>query len=270
MYGLLIAAHLAPTLAVSLLVTLLAVVAGQSAARCLLVAAAVLAGQLSVGWSNDAIDAVRDAETGRREKPVAAGVVGVATVRAAACAALLLCAVFSLACGPLAGAVHLLGVIAAWTYNLGLKATVLSWLPYAVGFGALPAFVSLGLPGRPAPAWWVVVAAALIGVGAHLANVLPDIAADLITGVRGWPQRLGPARVRILLPAPLVAATVLLAVAGPGPVRASEVVTPSAVTVAAVGGALLGRRFPRLPFLTAILIAAIDVVLLFLRRSALG
>ncbi|MET9480700.1 UbiA family prenyltransferase [Streptomyces sp. NPDC006638] len=257
--GLLRACHPGPTVAVTLLVTGLAVAAGQDAAGGALAATAVLAGQLSVGWSNDAVDAARDTATRRADKPVADGTVGARTVGAAACAALILCVPLSLAYGLLAGAVHLAGVGAAWAYNLRLKRTVLSWLPYAIGFASLPAFVTLGLPGTPAPAWWVVTASALVGVGAHLANVLPDIDDDLAMDVRGWPQRLGPAAVRLLLPAPLVAATVLLAAGRPGPVGIAAV---AGALVAATGGSVLGRRWPKVPFRAAILVAGIDVALL--------
>ncbi|MFE4916317.1 UbiA family prenyltransferase [Streptomyces sp. NPDC056652] len=261
------ACHPGPTVAVTLLVAGLAVAAGQDASGCLLVTAAVLTGQLSVGWSNDAVDAARDTAAGRRAKPVAAGSVGARTVRAAAVAALVLCVPLSLAYGVLAGVVHLVGVAAAWLYNVRLKSTVLSWLPYAIGFASLPAFVTLGLPGRPRPDWWIVTAAALVGVGAHLGDVLPDIEADLALGVRGWPQRLGPAAVRLLLPAPLVAATVLLALGGAGAVGAVAV---AVALIAAVGGSLLGRRRPKVPFLAAIVVAVVDVALLLSRGAALG
>ncbi|MGW7200448.1 UbiA family prenyltransferase [Streptomyces chryseus] len=268
--GLLTACHLGATLAVVALVTAMAAAGGQDAAGCALVAAAVLAGQLSVGWSNDAVDAARDAAAGRRGKPVVAGTVGVTAVRLAAVVALALCVPLSLACGPLAGTVHLAGVAAGWAYNLGLKATAMSWLPYAAGFAALPAFVSLGLPGRSWPPWWTVAAAALLGVGAHLADVLPDIGDDLASGVRGWPQRLGPVRARSLLPVPLVAATALLVFARPGPVGAAGAIALAAAAALAAGGALLGRRRPALPFLVAVLVAAVDVALLLGRGAALA
>ncbi|MFJ5681267.1 UbiA family prenyltransferase [Streptomyces sp. NPDC093099] len=261
------ACHPGPTAAVTLLVAGLAVAAGQDVPGCLLVTAAVLTGQLSVGWSNDAVDAARDTAAGRRAKPVVDGAVGARTVRAAALTALVLCVPLSLAYGALAGVVHLVGVAAAWLYNVRLKSTVLSWLPYAIGFASLPAFVTLGLPGQPRPAWWIVTAAALVGVGAHLGNVLPDIEADLALGVRGWPQRLGPAAVRLLLPAPLVAATVLLALGGAGVVGAVAV---AVALITAVGGSLLGRRRPKVPFLAAIVVAGVDVALLLWRGAALG
>ncbi|MFE7128557.1 UbiA family prenyltransferase [Streptomyces sp. NPDC057617] len=259
--------HPGPTTAVTLLITGLAVAAGQDAAGCALVAAAVLTGQLSVGWSNDAVDAARDTAAGRSAKPVVGGAVSARAVRTAALVALALCVPLSLAYGRLAGTVHLAGVAAAWSYNLRLKSTVLSWLPYAVGFASLPAFVTLGLPGQPRPAWWIVTAAALVGVGAHLGNVLPDIGSDLALGVRGWPQRLGPSVVRLLLPVPLVAATVLLALGRPGPLGAVAV---GAALIMAAGGSLMGRHRPKVPFLAAILVAGVDVALLLWQGTALA
>lgn len=262
------ACHPGPAAAVTLLTAGLAVAAGQDAGGCALATAAVAAGQLSVGWSNDAVDAARDTAVGRDAKPVAGGAVTARTVRCAALAALALCVPLSLAYGALAGAAHLVGVAAAWAYNLRLKSTVFSWLPYALGFASLPAFVALGLPGRAWPGWWTVTAAALLGVGAHLGNVLPDIEDDLATGVRGWPQRLGPAAVRVLLPAPLVAATLLLALGPPGAPDGAAVVAVAVAPAVAVGGALLGRDRPRVPFLAAIVVAGVNVGLLWWQAAA--
>ncbi|ACZ88683.1 hypothetical protein Aros01_01698 [Streptosporangium roseum] len=265
--GLVRACHPGPTVAVTALVTALAVASGRDAAGCALVAAAVLTGQLSIGWCNDAVDAGRDVAAGRTGKPVADGAVSVRTVWAAAAAALVLCVPLSLASGLAAGTVHLAGVAAAWAYDLWLKATVLSWLPYAVGFGVLPPFVTLGLPGGPWPAWWAVLAAALLGCGAHLANVLPDIPADLATGVRGWPQRLGPARVRALVPVPLLLATGLLVFGPPGPVGAGGWAALAGAGAFAVAGLLAAGRSPRAPFVAAVAVAAVDVLLLLARGT---
>ncbi|MFG3509367.1 UbiA family prenyltransferase [Streptomyces sp. NPDC047821] len=269
--GLLMACHPGPAAAVTALATVLAAAAGHDGPGCLLIAAMVLAGQLSVGWCNDAVDAARDRAAGRDGKPVVSGAVGEGTVWCAAVVALGVTVPLSLACGVLAGGLHLAGVAAAWAYNLGVKATRLSWLPYAAAFAALPAFVTLGLPGSPWPAWWVMAAGALVGVGAHLGNVLPDIASDLATGVRGWPQRLGPDRVRLLLPVPLVAASVLLALAGPAP-GGPRLLAPVAVAAAvatAVAGAVAGRRRAGVPFLAAIVVAALDVAMLVWRGAGI-
>lgn len=264
--GLLRACHLPPTVAVTALATVLAAENGRGVAGCVLVAMAALAGQLSVGWCNDAVDAGRDIAVGRPDKPIPAGMISVRATGNAATVAVVCCVPLSLASGLAAGALHMVAVSAAWAYNLRLKATTLSWLPYAVAFAILPAFVTLGLPGHPLPVWWAVLAAALIGCGAHLANVLPDIAADLTTGVRGWPQRLGPARVRVLIPLPLLAASVLLAFGPSGTPRGYAWAALAVAAVLAAGGPLLGARLgdrvPRLPFTAAILVAVVDVALL--------
>lgn len=75
------AAHAGPALAVTVLSALLALSAGLSPGRAALVTAAVLAGRLSVGWSNDLRDRVRDAAVGRSDKPLATGALAVATVQ---------------------------------------------------------------------------------------------------------------------------------------------------------------------------------------------
>ncbi|MBB6345613.1 4-hydroxybenzoate polyprenyltransferase [Nonomuraea muscovyensis] len=260
--GLVRACHPGPTVAVTVLVTALAVASGRDLLGCVLVAAAVLAGQLSVGWCNDAVDADLDEAAGRTGKPIVAGAVRAGTVRGAALAALVLCVPLSLASGPLAGLVHLVGVGAAWAYDLGVKATVLSWVPYAVGFGSLPAFVTLGLPGQPWPAWWAMPAAALLSCGAHLANALPDIADDVAAGVLGWPQRLGAGRARVLAPVLLLAASALLALAPSGGAAALGRLALAAAGAIAGAGLLLHGRFPNAPFAAAIGVAAVDVALL--------
>src|SRR4051812_42774025 len=181
------ACHPEPSVAVTAITTALAVSAGRGPSSAW-VAAALLSGQLSVGWSNDWIDADRDRTTARPDKPAARGEISPATARTAAFTAAAACIPLSLAMGLQAGVLHLLAVAAAWAYNIRLKSTVLSWLPYALAFGAIPSIVTLGLPGSPVAPAWATAAGALLGVGAHLANVLPDMADDAVTGVRGLPH----------------------------------------------------------------------------------
>jgi 4-hydroxybenzoate polyprenyltransferase len=268
------ACHPEPTVAVTVLVTALAAASGRTPTACALLGAAVLCGQLSIGWSNDLVDAARDTAAGRTDKPLAAGTVTPQTVAAAAATALAACVVLSLAAGRLAGAAHLTGVAAAWAYNLGVKRTAASWVPYALAFGLLPAFVTLGLPGQPWPPAWAMAAGALLGVGAHFTNVLPDIDADLAAGVRGLPQRLGRRRTRVLAPLPLLAASAVLVVGPPGPAGragwAALVVTAAlaaATTAATSQGARPGSR---LPFLATLAMAVTAVALLVLHGGSLA
>jgi 4-hydroxybenzoate polyprenyltransferase len=257
-----LACHPGPTAAVTTLTALLAAGAGHSLRTGALVTAAVGTGQLTIGWSNDLIDAGRDRVVGRLDKPLAAREVSATVVRAAVVVAGVLCVLLSLACGAASAAVHLLlGVGSGWAYNLGLKRTAWSALPYAVAFGALPAVVTLALPIPVWPAAWVLVAGALLGVGAHLLNALPDLADDERTGVRGLPHRLGPAVVRRLAPAVLVAASVAALLGPPGP--ASPLAwTAFVLCLVLAAVAVAGRG--RVPFAAAVGIAALDVASLVL------
>jgi len=227
--GLTLACHLAPTLAVTTVTTALALVVGRGATT-VWVALAVLAGQLSVGWSNDFLDADRDRLAGRTAKPIVAGLVSRRDVGFGALVAVAACVPLSLASGWRAALVHLTAVALAWAYNLGLKSTWLSPLPYALAFALLPAFVTLGLPDHPWPRPVVMVVAGLLGVGAHLINTIPDQAADRLTGVAGLPQRIGPR-------ASLVAGVLLLGLSAVG--VATLVAGHSAWATVLVGAAIL-------------------------------
>jgi 4-hydroxybenzoate polyprenyltransferase len=224
------------------------------------VTAGVFAGQLTIGWGNDLRDAKRDAMVGRVDKPLATGQLDARVVRRALVPAAVGCVVLSARSGWRSAAVHLgLGVAAAHAYNLGLKATPLSWVPYATAFGSLPAVVSLAGPGRDWPAAYVVLAGACLGVGAHLLNAVPDLMDDAATGVQGLPHRLGARRARALAAVLLGAASAATVF---GPRRSLNVWSGTALTGAAglVGVTLLGRG--RAPFVAAMLLAVLDVALL--------
>lgn len=258
--------HPGPTLAVTVLTALLAAAAGLTAARGVLVVAAVLAGQLSIGWLNDLLDADRDRAVGRRDKPLAAGAASPRTVRVAIAVAAALCVLLSLLAGLVAGLVHLLGVAMGWAHDLGVKRTPLSPVPYAVAFACLPAFVWLARgPGAGAAPAWVLGSGAVLGVGAHLLNALPDLADDVATGVVGLPQRLGERGVRVVAPVLLLAGLVL-AVLRPGTGGG----TPPAWgwAVLGVGAALAvvaASRRGRVPFVAAVGVALLCVVALVAR-----
>jgi 4-hydroxybenzoate polyprenyltransferase len=268
--ALLQAAHPAPSAAVTAVVTALAAASGRGGAGTVLIAAAVLTGQLSVGWSNDLIDAGRDMAAARRDKPLATGAVSARTVTIAAGCALAACVPLSLANGWQAGSAHLTGVAAAWGYNLGVKRTVWSWLPYAVAFGLLPAFVTLSLPGAPWPHWWASAGAALLGVGAHAANVLPDIDDDLAADIRGLPQRGGHRGARALAAAALGAGSAVLVLGPAGPVGLPARAGLAATWVLTLTVALWPAGRSRAPFLICLGLAASGVALLLLRGARLA
>ncbi|MCM0678452.1 UbiA family prenyltransferase, partial [Micromonospora phytophila] len=188
--GLVRASHPEPAAAVTTVSGLLAVGVGHRPAGVLAVVLSVLASQLAVGWTNDLLDADRDATVGRTDKPVATGAVRRRTVAVGATAAALATPALGLTTTPAAALAVSVALVSALLYDWPLKSTPVSVLPYAVSFGLLPAFVVLALPGAPAPPVWLVAAGALLGAGAHFANVLPDLVDDARTGVRGLPHRL--------------------------------------------------------------------------------
>ncbi len=194
MVSLLLTCHPLPAAAVTVALTSSAALTGRTAAGCVLVAATVFTGQLTIGWVNDVVDAERDRRTGRRDKPVALGWVEPRTVKVATAAMTLLVVPLSLANGTAAGLAHLGFVASGWAYDLQLKQTVLSWAPYVVGFGLLPAFVSYaspgsGVPGAP-PTVELTVSVALLAFGVHFLNTLPDLEDDEAMGVRHLPLRV--------------------------------------------------------------------------------
>ena len=266
--GLVRASHPEPAVAVTTVAGLLAWGAGHRPGGVVAVVLTVLASQLAVGWSNDALDADRDATVGRTDKPVASGAVRRRTVGLAAVLAALATPALALTTNPTAAAWATVGLLSALLYDWPLKSTPVSVLPYAISFGLLPAFVVLALPGAPAPPVWLVAAAACLGAGAHFANVLPDLADDARTGVRGLPHRLGPAGSRAAAAGLLLAATVTLVVGPPGPPSwAGLSAVAAAVLVPAVGwyagraATPTGGR-PVAAFRAVMVVALIDVVLL--------
>jgi 4-hydroxybenzoate polyprenyltransferase len=267
--ALVLATHPGPTVAVTVVATLLAVAAGAPAGRVLLVTAAVLAGQASIGWSNDWLDADRDRAVARADKPVVQGAVTPALLRSLALGAAAAAVVLSLLLGPVPGLLLLVLVVSGWAYNAGLKRTAASVVPYVTGFGALPAGVVAAVPGSPTAPWWLVAAGGALGAAAHLANVAPDLEDDLATGVRGLPHRLG-ARVSAVIGAFLLGGASLvlvLAPAGP-PTAAAWVGLALAVPAVAVAALAGSARFRRLAFPAVMLLTVLDVVLLLAGGAA--
>jgi 4-hydroxybenzoate polyprenyltransferase len=116
------------------------------------------------------------------------------------------------------GLLHLLAVALAWSYNLGVKRTAASPLPYAGAFGLVPVVVAAAKPGSPGPRGALVVAGVACGIAAHFANTVGDTVEDELTGVRGLPQRCGPAASTVVAGGFIaIAALAVLAAVGPRP-----------------------------------------------------
>ena len=196
--GFIKASHPLPTIAVSLVISAFGWSLGWTGLSLLAVLMTILIGQLSVGWSNDAFDVSLDARIGRTSKPTVAQDVSARALWLAAFTALLIAIASSwVVAGWLGGSFHVFAILMAWLYNIRLSRTAWSWLPYALAFGAMPAFLSFGLNDEP-PTLWSVAVFAIIGVSAHLANALPDAESDAAAGMSGAVVALGNRRSVIL------------------------------------------------------------------------
>ena len=251
--------HPEPVLAVTLISGLLALTAGRGAGT-VWVVLAVLAGQLFVGWSNDYLDRRRDADAERHDKPLATRTIEPRVVAVAAATALVLAIPLSLGSGIPATAVHLIALGSATAYNLGLKATLLSPIPYAISFSLVPAFITLGLDPAHWPPLWATTAAGLIGVGGHFAQARPDVHRDRRQGVIGLPQLAGDRASAIIAAALLAAAAISIAAGTRNPATLVAVVPAAAVAIAK----------PKTAFRLALVTAAVTVVALVLNGPSLA
>ncbi|MGV8896174.1 MAG: UbiA family prenyltransferase [Rhodoglobus sp.] len=262
--------HPGPTVAVTAITVILGAGVGLSPGQLAVLGLAFLLGQASVGLSNDWIDADRDRAVGRIDKPVAAGQLDDAVARNAAIIAAIAAVALTLLLGHAATVAHAAFIGSAWAYNVGLKSTWLSVLPYVVSFGLLPLVVTLARSEPALASPWVVIAGSLLGVSAHFANVLPDLDDDRATGVRGLPHRLGRRSSGFVIAGALAAASISIVV-GPGPAPAYYYVgLMASVALAVVCAVLLARAEPtRLIFRLIIAGALINVVLLALSGERL-
>jgi 4-hydroxybenzoate polyprenyltransferase len=194
---------------------------------------------------------------GRADKPIPIGAVRRRTVGVAALLAGVLTIPLALLVGVDSGRWLVIGLISGLAYNWPLKFTVLSPVPYLVSFGALAAFAV------PHPPWWAVVAAALLGGGAHFVNVLPDLADDARTGVRGLPHRLGVTGCWLAGGGLLLGATATLVFGPPGaPSWAGLATLLAAALVLPCGGFAARRPGSRAAFRSVLVVALADVILL--------
>jgi 4-hydroxybenzoate polyprenyltransferase len=179
-------------MAVAVAVT--ALVSGRPLRESLVAGAAVLVVQAVLGIVNNVGDRERDASSGATGNPVADGRIPAGNATFAAVCLGIVSIPLSLQNGTAAGAALLLTLVSGLLYERALRRTLLSWLPWAVSFGLLPAFLSYGgwgggVHGDP-PTLAMTGLAALLGIGVHFLTSLPDLVADNKTGMRHLPLRI--------------------------------------------------------------------------------
>ncbi len=184
------AAHFGPTMIVTSIAFILALVLGPLTTA-LLIAVTVFLGQLIIGWSNDICDYQDDLKHHRTNKPLVAGTVSVTELTRTTFIFIPIAIIANLTgpLGPKGGSVYLLGVGCGIAYNFYFKFSLLSPLPYAIACAALPACVFYGL--ERTPPLWILATGSLLGVAFHFLNVLKDLSQDRESNIGGLPQRMG-------------------------------------------------------------------------------
>jgi 4-hydroxybenzoate polyprenyltransferase len=193
--GLLLSAHPMGAAAMSAGVTLAAGLFGhRDWKELLLVAGTVFVGQLTIGWVNDIADRKPDKQAGRDDKPIALGWVHASTAAWTTAYATCVLVPLAMSNGTEAGASYLIAVLVGWIGSRILRRSFLSFVPTAVSFALLPAFLSYGgygggSQGDP-PTIGLTVVAAFLGIGVHFFTSLPDLVGDNTTGMRHLPLRV--------------------------------------------------------------------------------
>ncbi len=265
-YALLKSTHPVPSVAVASFTALFAIGFSLPIEQLVIVSLSVLTQQFSVGLSNDWLDFDRDKLGHRLDKATTRGEVSITQVRNFSFVAAAISLVLAFSLGSATGLMMIAMLVVGWSYNLGLKSTGFSIVPYAIGFGILPIFVTLAFDPPTIPAWWVILASALLGISAHFANTLPDLFADRETGVRALPHILGQ-RVSAIVIAISAASASLLVVTQSLEIDSFVAAIGFALTlVLALAASALALRSkpPRIIFDLLLIACLVNVVLLML------
>jgi len=188
--GLLKAAHFGPTVLV-VGITFVLALTQFSIGDAAFIALAFLLGHLVVGWTNDLVDFPRDKAAERLNKPLVAGTITESTLKICVVVALLSALIVSLLSplGISGSAIHFLGLLSATAYNVKLKSTMFSVVPYMFSFGSVPWAVYLAAGTQPPT--WIVLGFILFASAFHFVNVLKDLESDVAQQVMGLPQVIG-------------------------------------------------------------------------------
>jgi 4-hydroxybenzoate polyprenyltransferase len=204
--------------AVVAVVALIAGADGWAAAR---LGVAMTSLQFAIGALNDLIDAPR--EMNRLDKPIPGGLVRPLVARSVVVGGVAAGLWLSALSGAGTVVVALAGLGAGLAYDLRLKGTPWSWLPFAVGIPILPVYGWIGATGMlPALFLALLPAAVLAGTALALSNARADIERDTAAGTRSVATTLGERRAWVVH---AVLFTVVVAIAlGSLAVRASSAV----------------------------------------------
>lgn len=188
--------HPFPTLLVTTLTVALIPLADRDSplSRYLILGAAMFCFQCAIGVTNDIADLDEDRARPDKRKPFALGLLRreTAVLLAAGLSGGGLLASITLPFG--AWLIGLAGLVCGLTYDLWLKRTPLSWLPYALALPLVPAWVFTAAEAWEPLLWWAFPVGLLLGASLNLANQLPDLSPSSTGRRQGLPSAVGRSR----------------------------------------------------------------------------
>jgi 4-hydroxybenzoate polyprenyltransferase len=232
--------HPFPSVLDGLVCSAIALLAGGGPGLATRIGVAMTLLQLGIGTVNDVVDAPRDA--GRKPgKPIPTGLASIAAARLVASVCFLAGTALAVGVSTTLGLLAALVIGIGLAYDLRLKGTAWSWLPFAIGIPILPVFGWVGVTGTlPQPFLVLVPAAVVAGAALAIGNALVDVERDLAAGVSSIAVAFGPARTwRVGI---LLFAAIWMAAVG-------SVIAAGGAAVAILGMAVVGS----IPILASIL-----------------
>ena len=160
------------------------------------IGAAMLLVQFSVGITNDVVDTATDTSN-KPWKAIPSGacprVVAIVLAVGLGCTGLVLAATLRPASIPF----FVLGFACGLAYDVRLKRTAWSWAPMAVALPLIPTWVYAALDEWSPWLLWAFPLGALLGLALHLANQSADVESDDVS-VQGFAHALGEEQARRL------------------------------------------------------------------------
>lgn len=147
--------------------------------------------QFAIGVANDLVDALDDIHT-KPWKAIPREIISrrVAITLVAALAGGGLIVTSGLPGG--AWFIGMAGLACGLAYDVQLKRTPFSWVPFAIAVPLIPTWVFVAFDAWDALLWWAFPLGAILGLALHLANQAPDVPRE--SHLRGLAHRLGTER----------------------------------------------------------------------------
>jgi 4-hydroxybenzoate polyprenyltransferase len=222
----------------------IALVAGGTGLVAVRLGLAMIAIQAAIGALNDIADTDRDRDL-KPGKPLPHGLVSGAAARLLVAVGVVAGLALSLPSGLAATSVAAIGLGVGAAYDLRLKGTAWSWLPFALGIPLLPVYAWLGAAGRLPVSFAILIPVAVAaGAALAIANAVADVERDRAAGVGSVALALGRVtawRIHAFLHA-VVVVVALASIAGAANGGLAPLAVPGGAVVIAVGAVLVTSR----------------------------